>query len=104
MTGGCGQKLGLVLCRKSKTLSVLDGAERAKGDLDPLLVVPADVGINYLDELLNGRGLPVPRVEQFRFQSSEEAFARSVIREHPLRDIERMSFASAILDSQPDQR
>ena len=36
------------LCRKSKTLSVFDGAERAEGDLDPLLVVPAYVGINHL--------------------------------------------------------
>lgn len=30
------------LCRKSKTLSIFDGAERAKGELDPLLVVPVD--------------------------------------------------------------
>lgn len=55
------------LSRKSKTLSVFDGAERAKRYLDPLRIVPADVRINNLNELLNGRGLPVPRVEQFRF-------------------------------------
>lgn len=39
------------LCRKSKTLSIFDGAKR---DLDPLFVVPADVGIDYPNELLNG--------------------------------------------------
>jgi hypothetical protein len=52
------------LSRKSETLSVFDGAEKAKRDLDPLRVVPADVGIDCLNELLDGRGLPVPRVEQ----------------------------------------
>ncbi|MCY1222390.1 hypothetical protein D9M72_344800 [compost metagenome] len=72
------------LCRKSKTLSIFDGAERAKGELDPLLVVPADVEINFFDELLDRGGLPVPRVEQFRFQPAEEAFARGVIRRAPL--------------------
>lgn len=61
------------LCRKSKTFSVFDGAKRAKRNLDPLLVVPPDVGIDYLNELLNGRGLPVQRVELFCFQSPEGA-------------------------------
>lgn len=68
------------LSRNSESLSVFDGGERAKRDLDPLLVVPADVGINYLNELLNGHGFPVSRVEQFHFQPSEEPFACSIIR------------------------
>ena len=34
------------LCRKSKALPVFDGAKRAKRDLDPFLVAPADVGID----------------------------------------------------------
>lgn len=82
--GGCGQILGLVLCRKPKTLSIPDGAERAKGDLDPLLVAPADVGVHGFNELLNGRGLPIPRIEQFRFHWAEESFACSVVGRTPL--------------------
>ena len=68
------------LSRKSEALSVFDGAEKAKRDFDPPLVVPADVGINYLDKLLDGRGLPGLRVEQFRFQPAKEAFACSINR------------------------
>jgi uroporphyrinogen-III synthase len=62
------------LCRYSM------GLREPREILIPLLVVATDVGINYLDELLNGRGLPVPRVEQFRFQPAEEAFARRIVR------------------------
>ncbi len=72
-------KTWTALSRKSEALSEFDGAERAKRDFDPLLVVSVDVGIYYQNELLNGRGLPVLRVEQLRFQPSEEAFACSVI-------------------------
>ena len=38
------------LCRKSKAHPVFDRAERAKRDLDPLLVVPADVRVDRLDD------------------------------------------------------
>ena len=65
-------------------MSVFDRAGKAKRDLDPLLVVPTHVGINYLDELLNGRSLPVPRVERFRFQPSEEVFTCGVVGRAPL--------------------
>lgn len=68
------------LCRKSKARSVCDRAESATGDLDPLLVVPADVGINDLDELLDDRGPPVSRIEQLRFQPTEEAFIGCIVR------------------------
>ena len=37
-------------------------------------------------------------------QATEEAFARCVVCEYPLRGIERTSFASAIRDSHPGQQ
>jgi len=80
-TGLCRQSE--TLCRQSETLSIFDRAERAQRDLDPLLVVPADVGVHGFNELLKGRGLPVPRIEQFRFQPPEEAFADCVVRRAP---------------------
>ncbi len=49
------------LRRQSETLSVFDWAERAQRDLDPLRVVPADVGVHGFNELFKCRGLPVPR-------------------------------------------
>ena len=45
------------LRRKSKARPVFDRAERAKGYLDPLLVVPADVRVDHLNELLDGGAL-----------------------------------------------
>ena len=43
---------------------VLNNAERAKGGLVPLLVVPPDVFVDYLNEPL-GRDAPAgPRIEQ----------------------------------------
>ena len=58
---------------------IFDGAERAKEDLDALLVVPADTGIERLDELLNGGALAVPSIEQFVLQPTEEALASCVV-------------------------
>ncbi|MDP9968257.1 hypothetical protein J2W37_006015 [Variovorax paradoxus] len=68
-------------------------AERAKEDLDPLLVVPADVRINFFDELLD-RGALRPKKPSHAELSGE----------HPLRAIERTSLASPIRDCQPGQR
>ena len=68
------------LRRKPEALSVFEGTEGAKGDLDALFVIPADVGVNGLNELLNGCGLPIPRIEQLRFQPPEEAFTSRIIR------------------------
>ena len=45
--------------------SVVDGTARAQGHFDPLLVVPADVRVQGLDELLDGRRLPITRIEPF---------------------------------------
>lgn len=52
------------------------------GYLDSLFVIPADVGVNYLNELLNGCSMPVPRIEQLHFQSPEEALTGSIVGEH----------------------
>ena len=41
------------LCRDAEALSVFERAERAERDLDSLFVVPADVGIEHLNELLD---------------------------------------------------
>lgn len=49
-------------------------AARAQRDLDTLLVVPTDVGIQSMRELPNGRCVPVTGVEQPRLQPSEESF------------------------------
>jgi hypothetical protein len=63
---------------------MLDGAAEAQRDFDPPLVVPADVGVHRRDELLDGRGQPLPRVEQLGLQAAEEAFARRVVWRVPL--------------------
>src|SRR5579859_4573990 len=68
------------LCRDSETLPVFDGAEGAEREFDPFCVVPADVRVNDLDELIDGRGSPVTRIEQFRLESPEETFAGCIIR------------------------
>lgn len=57
------------LCRHAESLSVFERAERAMGDLDALLVVPADVGVEDLNELPDGCGLPVPRIEPSSYPS-----------------------------------
>lgn len=51
------------VCRQPEALPVFDRAQEAERDLDPLCVVPADVRVNDLDELINGLGPPVPRIE-----------------------------------------
>ena len=52
--------------------------ERAKGDLDPLLVASTGVGITRYDELLNGGDLPAARMEQCVHQPTKEAFGDPV--------------------------
>lgn len=43
------------LCREAQIVPIFNGTERAEGDLDPLLVVPADVRVQSLSELLIAR-------------------------------------------------
>ena len=43
------------LCHEAQASSVLKRAARAQGHFDPLLVVPAEVRVQGLGELLNGR-------------------------------------------------
>lgn len=45
-----------------------------------MFVVPADVGVHGLYELLDSCGLPIGRIEHFGFQPTEEAFAWAVLR------------------------
>jgi len=65
---------------QAQTFSVFNRAESAKGELDSLLVVLADVRVKCLDEVFHRRALPVARVEQFSLQSAEESFARCIVR------------------------
>ena len=59
--------------------TMLDGAAGTQRDLDPRLVVPADVEVQSRHELVDGRGQPVARVEQLGLQATEEAFASCVV-------------------------
>ncbi len=61
----------------SPKLSRYSSTEKAKGYLDSLFVISADAGVSCLNELLNGCDLPIPRIEQLRFQPPEEAFRQS---------------------------
>jgi hypothetical protein len=67
------------LCHKSEALSVFGRAERAERDFDPLFAIRADVRVNDLDELFDGCCLPLPTVEQLRFQPPEEALAGRIV-------------------------
>jgi len=80
--GGADKNLDW-LCRKSEAVSVFEGTEGAKRELDSLFVVPADVGVNGLDELLNGCGLPTLRIEQLRFQQPEETLTSRIVGRTP---------------------
>jgi hypothetical protein len=77
------------LCRYRETVPVFDRAQGAERDLDSLRVVPADVRVNSLDELLNEGSPPVARIEQLFLQPPKETFTGCVIGRTPLRDIER---------------
>ena len=55
------------LCRKTKTLPVFNGTQRAKRYFDSLFVIPANIGVNNLYELLDSCVLPFPGIEQLRF-------------------------------------
>ena len=67
------------LRRQAKALSVLDRTEIAKGEINPLLVVPPDIAIQRVNELLDGRGAPVVRMQHFRLQPSEESFTGRIV-------------------------
>lgn len=72
------------LCGQPEACSVFDRTACTKRDLDPFLVVPTNVRVNDLNELVGADGLPVSRVKQFRLQPSKETFARRVIGRAPL--------------------
>src|SRR3954447_4628670 len=58
---------------------MLHGAPCAERNLDPCLVVPAYVGVECCDEVVDARVQPVARVEQFVLQAAEEALASGVV-------------------------
>ncbi len=65
---------------KSNARPVFDEAERAKGDLDPLLVVPEDVVFDHFNELLNGDAPHIPRIEHFVLEAIKEPVVGCVVR------------------------
>ncbi len=89
---------------KAEALTIFDRAERSQRYLDALLIVPADVGIHFGDELFDRDGLPVSWIEKFGFQSAEEPFARGVVLRASLSGHRANRFASrASDDGLPDQ-
>ena len=101
--GGAARMLDC-LCRDSETFPVFDRVERTERYLDSRCVVPADMRIEDLNEVINGRRPPVTRIKQFRLEPPEETLTGCISGEHPLRDIERTSPASFIRDSHSGQR
>ena len=79
MHGGAAENLD-GLCSEPKVAPVLDGATGSQRDLDPVCVVPKDVGVQRRDKVLDGRGQSAARVEQLGLQAAEEALTRSVVR------------------------
>ena len=77
--GGCGQKLGLFLRHKAEAFTVLDWASATKGHLDARFVIPADVGVNLVNELGHGEGPPIAGIEELSLQTSKEAFTCSIV-------------------------
>ena len=57
----------------------LDLSIACEGYFNALFVIPANVKINCLDELLKGGCLPVPRIKQLCLQLSEEALTGSIV-------------------------
>jgi hypothetical protein len=62
--------------QRSKGPEVLGRALCHQRDLDPLLVVPTDVRVQSLRELLNAR----VSIEQFVLESPEEALTARIVR------------------------
>jgi hypothetical protein len=60
---GCGQNRRLIYATISG-LSLYSTRLRSEGDLDPLRVIPANVRVIDLNELLDGCSPPVTRIEQ----------------------------------------
>ena len=59
---------------------IRDGAEGAERDVDPFCVVPANLRVNDFDELIDGRGSRITRIEQLRLESPEETLEDCIIR------------------------
>jgi hypothetical protein len=57
----------------SKAFPVFKWAERAERNLDPGCVVPADVGVEDFNEVINGRSPPVTRIKQFGLEPGQDS-------------------------------
>lgn len=77
--GDAAENLDL-LSSDPQASAMFERTARAQRDLDPGLVIPADVAVQRRGELLDGRGQPVARVEPLVFQAAEETLARGVVR------------------------
>ena len=60
-------------------LCVLADHERPTCDVGPCFFVPEDVVVDHLSDLLDGDAFPVPKIEQFVLEATEEALARHVV-------------------------
>ena len=78
---GCGINLGLVYAASPRLSRYSRGLSEPR-EIDALFVIPADA-VNYLNELLNGCSLPVPRIEQLRFQPPEESLTGRIVGRTP---------------------
>ena len=101
---GVRRKSWTGLCRNFKALSIFEVTEGVKRDFDALFVTPADVGVNDPNELFKSCGLLVSRVNSSVFSRPKKPSQAALSGEHPLRDIERISLALCILESQSGQR
>ena len=63
------------LCCNSEITAVFYGANAAQGELYAMLIVPLDVGIQLLHEVVSGRVDPGAIIVHLVFQPSEEALA-----------------------------
>lgn len=87
--------LGQFLRFNAEIPTILDGASPAERHLDACFVVPADIGVELIDELLHRGFSPLVYVEELDFQPPKERLAGNVIRRaslpwHRSRQISRL--------------
>ncbi len=67
------------MARTPKTAAMALSGNDKQAYLYPLLVVPANVRVDHLNELLHGRAFPIPRIEQLVLEAAEEALAGRIV-------------------------
>jgi hypothetical protein len=71
-TRGHGRKLGLGLCLESQARSIFERARKVRRDFDLFLAPPVDVGVQYFNELIDGRESPVSMMDKLRFSRPKQ--------------------------------